>query len=129
MSVDRAITSGVLGGPPRRSQGDTNKRDLLVFGHDAERCPKTGRFFENGSGARPRNEQTEMFLRQQAAEEDRPKEGESCPQTGRPYECGSGALPKSVQSYYFLAALSSAAKEQRQENANVLAAIEPAGRA
>ena len=129
MSVDRAITSGVLGGPPRPPQGDANKRELLVFGHDAARCPMTGRFFENGSGALPRNEQTQMFLREQAIEEDRPKEGESCPQTGRPYSAGSGALPKSVQRLNFLSELSPALKAQRQASANALAAIEPAGRA
>jgi hypothetical protein len=127
MSVDRAITSGVLGGPPR--QGGPHKHEALVFGADAERCPTTGRFFENGSGALPRNEQTQMFLRQQAIEHDRPKEGESCPQTGRPYQCGVGALSKTQQTANFLSELSPAAKAQRQASANALAAVEPAGRA
>lgn len=129
MSVDRTITSGVLGGPPRPPQGDANKRDLLVFGHDAERCRTTGRFFKSGSGALPRNEQTQMFLREQAIEHDRSKEGESCPQTGRPYQCGVGALSKTQQTANFLSELSPAAKAQRQASANALAAVEPAGRA
>jgi hypothetical protein len=129
MSADRIVTSGVLGGPPRPAHGDVNKRDLLVFGHDAARCPTTGRFFENGSGALPRNEQTAMFLREQAIEADRPKEGDSCPQTGRAYECGVGALSKTRQTEIFLGELSPAAKAQRQASANALAAIEPAGRA
>ena len=113
MSVDRAFGSGVLDGPSRA----------------AECCPITGRFFENGFGALPRQEQTAMFLRERAIANDMPREGESCPQTGRPYDCSVGALWKTLQTANFLAELSPAAKVQRQANANALFAVEPVGRA
>jgi hypothetical protein len=104
MSFDRAITTGIFGGSPK----------------PAERCPATGRLFENGSGALPRDEQTAMFLREQAAEIDRPKEGESCPQTGRPYDCSIGARPKSEQSAVFLQQLSPADQARRRADFEAL---------
>lgn len=39
--------------------------ERLVFGHDAERDPATGRVFERGHGAHPRDVQARLF----AAEE------------------------------------------------------------
>jgi hypothetical protein len=74
-------------------------------------------------------QQTAMFLREQAAEFDRPKEGESCSQTGRPYDCSIGALPKSIQSARFLEELPPALKAQRQVNFAALAAVQAGGRA
>jgi hypothetical protein len=106
-----------------------NRRDFLVFGQDAERCPKTGRLFESGSGALAHAEQTLMFLRQQAAEIDRPKEGESCPYSGRPFDCSIGALPKSVQTEQFFAELPDNVKAEWFRQAEVLATQQPAGTA
>jgi hypothetical protein len=127
MSIDNAIRSGILGGPPR--QGGPNKQDMLVFGTGAERDEATGRYFERGSGALPRQEQTAMFLRQQAVERDRPKEGDACPYSGRPYDCSIGALPKSAQTEQFFAELPDSVKAQWFAKAEALAAIEPQGRA
>ena len=74
MSVDRTITSGVLGGPPRPPQGDANKRDLLVFGHDAERCRTTGRFFEIRF-RRTAAQRTDPDVSSRASDRTRPVEG------------------------------------------------------
>lgn len=106
-----------------------NAQDKLVFGHDAERCARTGRIFESGSGAQSRQEQSERFLREQAAENDRPKEGDYCLQTGRAYDCSVGALSKSQQTAGFLAELPPAVKAQRQADADALLTVEPVGRA
>jgi hypothetical protein len=113
MSVDRASRNGVLGGPPRA----------------AERCPRTGRIYEDGSGALSKEEQTALFEREAAIAADMPKLGERCPQTGRPYERSIGALSKMRQTANFLAELSPAAKVQRKADADALAAVEPAGSA
>jgi hypothetical protein len=104
---------GILGGPPK----------------PPARCPRTGRIYEDGSGALSHEEQTAMFLRQQAIANDMPREGEYCPQTGRPYQCCSGALTKTQQTAAFLAELPPAAIAERQAAANALAAVEPEGHA
>ena len=109
-----ALRTGILGGPPR----------------PAERCPHTGRPYEDGSGALPKEEQTALFLRDAAiAALDMPREGEVCPQTGRQFEVGLGARTRAQQTERFLAELPAEAKADRQAAANALFAIEPAGRA
>jgi hypothetical protein len=106
-----------------------NKMDFAVFGEDAQVDPATGRLFESGLGCQPREVQASRFLREQAAENDRPKEGESCPYSGRPYDRSVGALPKSVQTTQFFAELPDAVKAQWFSRAEALAAAEPAGKA
>jgi hypothetical protein len=95
----------------------------------AERCPRTGRIYEDGSGALSKEEQTALFMREAAIAADMPHSGEFCPQTGRQYEIGGGAQTKTQQTERFLDELSPAAKAQRQAAANALFAIEPSGRA
>jgi hypothetical protein len=43
--------------------------ERATFGHDAVRCPTTGRVFEQGSGALPHEQQTALFVRQAAIAE------------------------------------------------------------
>ncbi len=76
-----------------------------VFGADAERCARTGRIFETGSGALPREQQTARFLREAATAADMPAEGERCPETGLPFEVGRGALTRARQTALFKASL------------------------
>jgi len=76
-----------------------------VYGAGAERCEITGRIFENGSGALPREQQTAMFLREAAVARDMPSEGERCPETNIPFEVGSGALTRARQTANFKASL------------------------
>jgi hypothetical protein len=95
-----------------------------------ERDAATGRPFERGSGAQSHAEQSARFAREQAAEDDRPKESESsCPYSGRPFDCSIGALPKSVQTEQFFNELPDAVKAQWFARAEKLAATVPAGRA
>lgn len=110
---ERALGTGVLGGPPK----------------SPERCPRTGRIYEDGSGALSKEEQTALFLRDAWIEADMPKPGECCVQTGRPFQIGSGARTRTEQTERFLAELPPAAQAERQAAANALFAIEPAGRA
>ena len=58
---------------------------------DSDRCPVTGRLFEVGFGALPKDQQSANFVRERDRAAGLPKEGERCPKTGRLYECGSGA--------------------------------------
>jgi hypothetical protein len=113
MTADHLLSTGILGGSPQ----------------PAERCPRTGRIFQDGSGALSQAEQTAMFLRERAIEDDMPRPGESCPQTLRPYDCSIGAPTKTMQSAQFLADLPPEAKAQRQADANALFDAGPAGRA
>jgi hypothetical protein len=106
-----------------------NKMDMAVFGHDASRDPVTGRCFETGLGCLSRPAQAAMFLREAAAENDRPKEGDACPYSGRPLDCSVGALPKSVQIERFFNELPEAEKADWFARAEALAAVEPAGKA
>jgi hypothetical protein len=108
---------------------DPYQRGILGRPDVVERCPKTNREYERGSGALSHEAQTAMFVREALIAADMPKEGEVCSQTGRKFEVGSGAHPKSMQTARFLAELSPAEKAQRQAGANALASIEPAGRA
>jgi hypothetical protein len=110
---------------------DTANSDNLVFGlgNEMERCPKTGRAYEVGSGALPHDQQTENFVRESDRAGTRPIEGERCVQTGREYECGSGSLSKERQTANFLDKLSPADKAQRAEAASALNAVLPAGTA
>ncbi len=73
-----------------------------AFGDDAERCERTGRIFERGSGALSKEAQTAMFVREAAIAGDMPKEGERCPETDRLYEVGSGCFTKQRQTHAFL---------------------------
>jgi hypothetical protein len=86
----------------------------LVFGADCERCPVTGRHYEQGSGALSHEAQTANFLREAGHVADMPKSGDVCPQTGREYECGSGAHTKRAQTARFLSELTPAEKEAGQ---------------
>lgn len=106
-----------------------NKMDQAVFGIDATRCPKTGRIFETGSGCQSKEEQTARFRAEQAAENDRPREGDACPYSGRPYDCSSGALPKSIQTEIFFEQLPDEVKAKWFARAEALAATAPAGKA
>lgn len=108
---------------------ELSKMDFAVFGEDAQQDPVTGRLFESGLGSQPRQVQAARFLREQAAERDKAREGDSCPYSGRPYDCSVGALPKSVQTEQFFAELSPAVKAQWFARAEALAAVEPAGKA
>jgi len=108
---------------------EPEKFTALVFGQGFERCPKTGRPFERGSGALSKAEQTARFIREAAAEADKPKRGERDLQTGREFDCSVGALPKSVQTARFLDQLSPAQKALRRANFEALVAIAPAGSA
>jgi hypothetical protein len=107
---------------------DTANSSALVFGPGAAICPRTGRAYENGSGALSHAQQTANYLRE-AARDDMPLEGECCVQTGREFECGHGAPSKAVQTKAFLAAASPADKAQRVTAAAKLNAANPAGRA
>jgi hypothetical protein len=106
-----------------------NKMDFAVFGEDAQQDPVTGRLFESGLGSQPREVQAARFLREEAAERDRPKEGESCSYSGRAYDCSVGALPKSVQTEQFFAELPDEVKARWFAKAETLAAVQPAGKA
>ena len=101
----------------------------LCSGVKVERCPRTGRVFEDGSGALSREQQTANFVREAAIAADMPRDGERCSQTGRFYECGSGALPKSMQTANFIDQLPPERKARRRANAEKLMAAEPAGKA
>jgi hypothetical protein len=131
MSFDHLYRSGVLG----RSAAQTvrgeplNQQEKLVFGADATRCPITSRVYESGSGARSQQEQTERFIAEQAAENDRPKEGEACRFSGRPFDCSIGALPKSVQTERFFAELPPEVQKQWFARAEALAATAAQGNA
>ena len=83
---------------------DTANSDRLVFGlgEEIQRCPKTGRAFERGSGALSHEQQSANFVREAAHTADMPKDGERCPKTGRFYEFGRGALTKAAQTAMFL---------------------------
>jgi hypothetical protein len=94
-----------------------------------ERCAATGRPYERGHGAQSHAEQSARFIREQAAEADRPKEGEFDLQTGQPFDCSIGALPKSVQAAEFLAQAPPEFKARRREAFEAFRAIEPQGSA
>jgi hypothetical protein len=111
------------------TKGPATLTEAHMFGHDAERCPETGRMFEQGSGALSREQQTANFLREAGRAADIPKEGERCVQTGREYECGSGAGPKTAQTARFLDEVSPAEKAQRKEAFDALVAAIPQGQA
>jgi hypothetical protein len=123
---EQALKTGILGGP---QGGPMRKQDLLTFGAGAEKDAATGRYFERGSGSLPRHEQAALFLREQAAERDKPKEGDACPYSGRPYDCSIGALPKSVQTEQFFAELPDSVKAEWFAQAEKLAAIQTQGTA
>jgi hypothetical protein len=120
-----------LGGPPstKETPGYETMRlsDKLTFGHDAKRCPKTNRIYEQGSGCLSHPEQTKMFLAEQAAE--KPREGDFCPYSGQPLDCSVGALPKIVQIERLFADLPDEVKAQWFARAASLQAIDPAGTA
>jgi hypothetical protein len=101
----------------------------LVFGGDCERCPVTGRHYEQGSGALEREAQTANFVRERDRLADMPKPGERCPQTGREYECGPGAQTKRAQTARVLSELPPAEKEKRAAAMFALAEAMPAGQA
>jgi hypothetical protein len=105
-----------------------NKMDFAVFGEDAQVDPVTGRLFESGLGCQPRAVQAARFLREHAAENDRPKEGDSCPYSGRPLDCSVGALPKSIQIERFFNELPEPEKARWFARAEALVAASPAGR-
>ena len=109
--------------------GPATLTEARMFGHDAERCPETGRMFEQGSGALPREQQTANYVRERDRLADMPKPGERCLQTGREFECGPGALTKTRQSAIFLSELSPADKARRQAAFDALVAATPAGQA
>jgi hypothetical protein len=110
---------------------DTANSDKHVFGlgEEIQRCPQTGRAYEVGSGALPRDQQTANFVREAARAANMPKDGESCAQTGRFYEFGSGALTKTAQTKIFLSELSPAEKAAREAAFHAFVAIPPAGAA
>ena len=109
---------------------DTANSDALVFGlgEEIQRCPRTGRAYEKGSGALSHEQQTALYVRE-AVRDDMPLEGERCVQTGREFECGHGAPSKAAQTRAFLAAASPADKAQRATAAAVLNAAKPSGSA
>jgi hypothetical protein len=88
--------------------------EKAIFGHDAVRDPVTGRVFEQGEKASPREAQASQFLRDRDLAGIRPKQGERCLQTGREFECGSGSLSKERQTASFLDELPPAEKAQRK---------------
>jgi hypothetical protein len=87
---------------------DTANSDKLVFGlgEEIERCSRTGRAFEKGSGALSHAEQTAMYVAQAQQAADMPRDGEQDPQTGRFFETGTGCLTKTAQTRNFLQELS-----------------------
>jgi hypothetical protein len=101
----------------------------LVFGADCERCPVTGRHYEQGSGALSHEAQTANYIREAGIAADMPKHGEVCPQTGRAYETGSGCGSKTWQTKQFLAELPPEQQAQRKAAAQALHDAEPAGQA
>jgi hypothetical protein len=103
---------------------DTANTDRLVFGlgEEIQRCSRTGRAYEVGSGALSHAEQTAMFVRQAARTADMPTDGECCPKTGRFYEFGSGALTKTQQSAMFAREASPAQAKRDDERATAVAA-------
>jgi hypothetical protein len=105
------------------------KTEKLIFGEDAVRDGSSGRIFETGIGSQSIAVQKARFLAEQAAENDRPKEGDSCPYSGRPYDCSVGALPKSIQTEKFFAELPDDVKNEWFAHAEKLAATIPAGKA
>jgi hypothetical protein len=113
MSIDHAIKHGIIGGPIQH----------------VERCPKTSRIYETGSGAQSHVEQSARFVAEAAWQNDLPREGERCVQTGREYMVGSGALPRSLQTQQFLAEAPLEFKAQRQADFEAFRDLEPAGRA
>jgi hypothetical protein len=70
--------------------------------NEVQRCPQTGRAFEVGYGALPKDQQTANFVRERDTAADKPKQGERCPITGRLYECGWGSLTKTAQTALFV---------------------------
>jgi hypothetical protein len=103
---------------------DTANSDKLVFGlgEEIQRCPKTGRAYEVGSGALSHEQQTANFVREAARFGDMPKDGECCPKTGRFYEFGSGALTKTLQSALFVREASPEQAKRDDERATAAAA-------
>jgi hypothetical protein len=87
-------------------KGPATLVEAAMFGHDAQRCPETGRLFEQGSGALSHEQQTANYLREAGRSADMPKPGECCPQTGREYETGSGCLTSMSQTRLFIEAMS-----------------------
>ncbi|QQN62117.1 hypothetical protein JIR23_21195 [Bradyrhizobium diazoefficiens] len=100
-----------------------------MFGADCEFDPVTGRPFEKGSGALPKEDQAANFLRERDRAADMPKEGERCIQTNRAFEFSSGCLTKARQTAIFLSELSPAEKAARAAAAQHLADVVPAGKA
>src|SRR5947207_8046252 len=85
--------------------GDTSgRRGKVMELSDADCCPVTGRVFEVGSGALPKEQQSANFVRERDRAAGLPKEGERCPKTGRLYECGSGAHRRAEQTASFVQA-------------------------
>jgi hypothetical protein len=113
MSVDHAIRHGIIGRPTQV----------------VERCPRTGRIYEVGSGAWSKEEQTERFLREAAIAANMPREGEHCLQTGREYMVGSGAWPRSLQTQLFPEEAPPEFKALRRAKFEAFRDIEPQGRA
>jgi hypothetical protein len=108
----------------------SQRYDELIFGEGFERCPRTGRPYESGSGALSKDQQTALFVHQAALQAvEMPREGERCVHTGRLYESGSGCLSKQQQTTAFLNELPQSVKDERAANAAALAAAAPAGRA
>jgi hypothetical protein len=54
---------------PLDPQAPLSLTEKAVFCHDAQRCPETGRVYEQVSGAHPRHIQSAMFKRQADIEE------------------------------------------------------------
>jgi hypothetical protein len=103
---------------------DTANSDKLVFGlgEEIQRCPKTGRAFERGSGALSHADQSANFVREAARAGDMPRDGEQCPHTGF-YEFGSGALTKTQQSAHFAREASPEQAKLANERATAVAAV------
>jgi hypothetical protein len=110
---------------------DTANTDKLVFGlgEEIQRCPKTGRAYEVGSGALSREQQTANYVREAARAADMPRDGEQCPQTGRFYEFGSRALTKTAQTKIFLSELLPEDQAAREAAFHKLVAMPTAGAA
>jgi hypothetical protein len=128
---DHLYRSGVLGrSAAQTARGEPlNQQEKLVFGAHATRCPFTGRVYENGSGARSQQEQTERFIAEQAAENDRALPGDVCPYSGQPLDASIGALPRSIQIENFFAALPEETKLGWFKRAEALAATVTQGNA
>lgn len=108
---------------------DRTNSDNAVFGADHQRCPVTGRAFEQGLGSLSHADQTANFVEDAERARAMPKPGEICSQTGRPFECGSGAHPKTAQTRQFLSEQSPAEKARRAAASEALNAMAPAGKA